>query len=266
MKRLIAFDLDGTLAESRQPVTPAMAEALCRLAAHVPVSIISGGDRSRFDWQLLGPAGALLPRGRVLLQPLQGACLYLWDGGWQTIWEHLLPPAERARITRALRAALAAPDCAGLSGPGARIEDRGAQISFVGIGARTEADARRRFDPDGDGRRRLAARLRLALPDHGIRLAGDTSVDVSAPGTDKAAGLGLLLDRAGIARGDVLFLGDSLEPGGNDHPVRAAGIDCIAVAHPGETMAAIAAIGAMLGDAVVAMPSFACPVAEPRPG
>jgi HAD superfamily hydrolase (TIGR01484 family) len=256
MKRLIALDLDGTLSESRQPVAPAMAAALSLVAAHVPIAVISGGDRARFEWQLLEPVGATMPHGRMLLQPMQGACLYLWDGGWRTISEWRFPAQERDRIISAFTAALTAPDCAGLQAEGGGIEDRGAQISFVGLGAQAGRPQRLRFDPDGQRRRRLVARLRSALPDHMIRLAGDTSVDVSAPGMDKGAGLALVMRLAGLRTADVLFLGDSLAPGGNDHPVLAAGIDCIPVAGPGETMAALAAIRAMLGERIVPMPAL----------
>ena len=44
MKRLIAFDLDGTLAESKQPLDDTMGEALADLLAVVDVAIISGGN------------------------------------------------------------------------------------------------------------------------------------------------------------------------------------------------------------------------------
>ena len=42
MKRLVAFDLDGTLAESKQALEPDMAGLLADLAGHVAVAVISG--------------------------------------------------------------------------------------------------------------------------------------------------------------------------------------------------------------------------------
>lgn len=44
MKWLVAFDLDGTLAESKQPLQPPMGDTLADLLAVTQVAVISGGD------------------------------------------------------------------------------------------------------------------------------------------------------------------------------------------------------------------------------
>lgn len=44
MKRLVAFDLDGTLAESKQPLQLAMGDALSDLLEVMHVAVISGGE------------------------------------------------------------------------------------------------------------------------------------------------------------------------------------------------------------------------------
>src|SRR3546814_17400959 len=48
MKDLIAFDLDGTLAESKQPLGEAMGDALARLLPVAHVAVISGGAWPQF--------------------------------------------------------------------------------------------------------------------------------------------------------------------------------------------------------------------------
>ena len=45
-KRLIIFDLDGTLAESKSPIDDEMGELLGSLLLKVPVSVVFGGLRS----------------------------------------------------------------------------------------------------------------------------------------------------------------------------------------------------------------------------
>ena len=60
-------------------------------------------------------------------------------------------------------------------------------------------------------------------------------MDITRAGIDKAYGLGKLRDTLGIALGEMLFVGDALFPGGNDHPARGTGVACIEVRDPNET-------------------------------
>ncbi len=56
LPRLVAFDLDDTLAPSKSAMPPAMATALRRLLDVVPVCIISGGQMGQFRDQVLAQA------------------------------------------------------------------------------------------------------------------------------------------------------------------------------------------------------------------
>ena len=53
MKRLVAFDLDGTLALSKQPIDADRAALMARLLAVVMVAVISGGDWPQFEKQVV---------------------------------------------------------------------------------------------------------------------------------------------------------------------------------------------------------------------
>ena len=53
MKKLIVFDLDGTLAESKSTLDAEMATLLGRLLRTMQVAIISGGDWPQFEAQVL---------------------------------------------------------------------------------------------------------------------------------------------------------------------------------------------------------------------
>ena len=50
---MVAFDLDDTLAESKAPLSDAMARTLAELLAVRPVCIISGGRYAQFRSQVL---------------------------------------------------------------------------------------------------------------------------------------------------------------------------------------------------------------------
>ena len=58
MKKLVAFDLDGTLAESKQPLQAPMQKALADLLGVAHVAVISGGDWPQFEKQVASPTAA----------------------------------------------------------------------------------------------------------------------------------------------------------------------------------------------------------------
>jgi HAD superfamily hydrolase (TIGR01484 family) len=250
MKRLIAFDLDGTLAESKQPIQPEMAQLLAQLLRIAPVAVISGGDWPQFEKQLVAhmPAGADL--SRFLLMPTTGTKLYRCEqGGWRTVYADLFNEVERSRIIGALDAAVKEAGLDAIKTWGEKIEDRGSQITYSGLGQQAPLDAKKTWDPDFAKRKRLQAILQKALPDLSINIAGSTSVDVTRHGIDKAYAIRRLTETIGVGRDDILFLGDAMYVGGNDYPVMAAGIDSIAVRDVAETRSVVSAIIACLKPA-----------------
>ena len=77
MKKLVAFDLDGTLAESKQAIQPDMAALLAQMTEHVPLAVISGGDWPQFEKQIVArlPADAKLEN--LFIMPTTGTKLSL---------------------------------------------------------------------------------------------------------------------------------------------------------------------------------------------
>jgi hydroxymethylpyrimidine pyrophosphatase-like HAD family hydrolase len=85
------------------------------------------------------------------------------------------------------------------------------------------------------------------LPGFAINIGGSSSIDVTREGIDKAYAIGKLAEATGIDRHDMLFLGDAIFPGGNDYPVKAAGIDTVKVRDVEETKRVIEGVTAWLG-------------------
>lgn len=247
MKQLIAFDLDGTLAESKQPLGDPMGAALSRLLSVADVAVISGGDWPQFDRQVASrlPADARLER--LWLMPTTGTKLYRFvDGAWRAIYAELFDDAEKAAIRKAFDQALAG---AGLSDEriwGERIEDRGSQITFSGLGQSAPLAEKAVWDPDRVKRTAIQKVLRAALPQLSINLGGTTSIDVTRAGIDKGYGLKRLSAESGVLLTGMLFIGDAIYPGGNDYPAAQIGLDTVKVRDVVETLAVIAAITACL--------------------
>ncbi len=164
MKRLIAFDLDGTLTESKQSIDPEMGALLARLTGVAQVAVISGGDWPQFERQFIGELPADADMARLLLLPTSGTKLYRYEKGWQCVFADLFTAEERKQVREALDIAVAD---AGLSNDrswGEKIEDRGSQITFSGLGQNAPLEAKHGWDPDFAKRKRLQAILTPRLP------------------------------------------------------------------------------------------------------
>jgi phosphomannomutase len=159
MKRLVAFDLDGTLAESKQEIDPEMGALLARLTKVAIVAVISGGDWPQFRRQLVGNLPDDIDLTRLFLLPTSGTKLYRYEREWHTVYGEMFRDDERERILAAFDDAIAKADLQDSRIWGDRIEDRGSQITFSGLGQQAPLDAKTAWDPDFAKRKRLQAAL-----------------------------------------------------------------------------------------------------------
>jgi phosphomannomutase len=246
MKRLIIFDLDGTLAESKLPLDAEMATLLARLLEVVKVAVISGGAWAQYEKQVLSH----LPHDERLknlsLLPTCGTKFYRFDGAWQKLYSEDFSADEKERIISALNKALEQSGFGAESRWGDLIEDRGSQITFSALGQKAPLDEKKKWDPDFKKREKIKEILKPLIPEFSIQLGGSTSIDVTRPGIDKAYGVKKLHETLGVAIRDMIFVGDALFPGGNDYPAKQAGVLSIEVRDPHETERVIEAIIACL--------------------
>jgi phosphomannomutase len=242
MKKLIVFDLDGTLAESKAAIDPEMGVLLGTLLGLVNVAVISGGDYPQFQQQLLAHLPATVDLGRLSLLPTCGTRFFQYADGWHKLYAEDLSPAQKHKIVNALEQAVAASGFQAEHTWGDVIEDRESQITYSALGQQAPLEAKKQWDPDFAKRKKIQALLDPALPDFSVRLGGSTSIDVTLPGIDKAYGIRKLRDILGIPIADMLYIGDALFPGGNDAPARETGAACIQVRDPNETKRVIEAI------------------------
>ena len=256
IKKLFVFDLDGTLAPSKSALGADVAALLHDLLGVMKVAVISGGDWSQFQKQLLANLPGDDDRlSDLYLLPTCGTQFYEYVGHWSKVYSEDLSADERARIKKALE------DAYEQSGTkvdriwGEAIEDRGSQITLSVLGQEAPLEEKERWDPDFAKRKKIIAILQPLLPDFAIHMGGTTSIDITKPGIDKAYGIAKLRDQLGIALADMLFAGDAIFPGGNDYPAQEAGVDSIQVRDPRETGRVIQTVIACLGDGKVQITS-----------
>lgn len=246
MKKLIVFDLDGTLAASKSPLDAEMATLLRGLLGIARVAVISGGNWPQFEHQLLSglPHDAAL--AKLSLLPTCGTKFYRFDMGWKQLYSEEFTAEEKQTVIRALQRAAEKLGFGNQRTWGAQIEDRGSQLTFSALGQQAPLDAKKAWDADFSKRKLMKAALDKMIPEFSIRLGGTTSVDVTRLGIDKAYGIRKLRDVLGISIGEMIFIGDALFPGGNDYPAKEAGVVTVQVRDPNESKRVIEAIIACL--------------------
>lgn len=243
MKKLIVFDLDGTLAKSKAVIDHGMRRLLEKLLEAQHVAIISGGDWHQFKKQVIShlPKEASLKKLSIL--PTSGTKFYQFkNADWDLLYAEEFSEDEKIKIVDTLRKAVDAFHLDIDEIWGEQIEDRGSQITFSALGQEAPLDAKRFWDPDFTKRKKIVDRIKEPLSDFSIGMGGTTSIDIVKRGIDKAYGIQKLEDILHFKISEMLFIGDKLQKGGNDYPVRRTGVDVIEVRDPQETKNIIEAI------------------------
>jgi HAD superfamily hydrolase (TIGR01484 family) len=246
MKKLIVFDLDGTLAESKSSLDTEMVALLHHLLGIVKVAIISGGGWPQFEKQILSNLPNDVCLENLSLLPTCGTQFYQYNGDWEKIYSEDFSKDEKKKIIDALKSALNTVDFKIEKIWGEVIEDRGSQITYSALGQQAPIKEKKEWDPDFTKRVRIREILGTLIPEFSVRLGGATSVDITKPGIDKAYGIMKLRDTLNIEIKEMIFIGDALFPGGNDYPAKEAGVVSIKVKGPEESKRVIETIIACL--------------------
>ncbi|MET1042753.1 MAG: HAD-IIB family hydrolase [Microbacteriaceae bacterium] len=229
---LIAFDLDDTLAPSKSPLPPAVAELLVRLLDVAEVCVISGGQFGQFKSQVIDslPHASTESLNRLHLMPTCGTQYFRFEeSDWTQIYAQNLTEDEKARALDAVETSARELGFWESKTWGPILEDRGSQITFSALGQAAPVAAKVAWDPTGAKKNALRETVAAQLPDLEVRSGGSTSVDITRKGIDKAYGMTRLAELTGITLDAMLFVGDRLDEGGNDYPVKALGVPCHAV-------------------------------------
>jgi phosphomannomutase len=252
-RKVIAFDLDGTLAPSKSPLPDRMGEVLDKLLDEYHVCVISGGKFGQFEKQLLNGLQADPTRlERLHLMPTCGTRYLRYDTAkkeWETVYAEDFTEAEKKKIVASLKKGVEELGYVEKEVYGDTIEDRGSQITWSALGqdivdhlGMEGVKRKEEWDADNVKKNKLRDRVAEMIPEFEVRVGGVTSVDITKPGIDKAYGMRKLMDVLEIGKDEILFIGDRVQPGGNDYPVKVFGIDTLEISKWEETALVVEAI------------------------
>ncbi|MBU1557698.1 HAD-IIB family hydrolase [Patescibacteria group bacterium] len=237
-KKIIVFDLDGTLAKSKSDIDDEISELIGGLLEVKKVALISGGAYPQIEKSFIKKLNIekeLL--SNLFIFPTDATSFYKYEeGGWKNIYSEELTFDERKKIIEIFNGAL---NEAGYKKPevvyGEIIEDRGTQITFSGLGQKAPLEDKLKWDPE----RKLREKIIDIFNEKGLnfeaKIGGSTSVDINKKGISKAYGIKKIQEKLEVSGDEILFIGDALFEGGNDHSVIGTGVDTIAVKNPEDT-------------------------------
>lgn len=237
---IIITDADGTLADSKMPIGPEMAEVIAGvLRAGKTFAVISGGQYSQLRDQVINRLPEGTPMDNLYVLPTSGTRMRDCDdeGFCELVFAYDFTNEEKQQIREAFDAVLSQNLVD--FGPevwGERLEDRSASFAFSALGQQAPIKAKEAWDPDREKRTILIEALQPLLPNFELKYGGSTTIDVSKQGMDKEFGINEFFRNTDLDKTKALFIGDTIYPGGNDYPATKTGIDCIKTSGPIETV------------------------------
>ncbi len=243
-KKIAGFDLDGTLTENNQPMKKDMAEILTKLLRKIPVAIITGAAFEKLTFQLGDLLSVIEPetdsvKENLILLPTNGTQSFTYDKNtkkWELSFKEDLVFLDKEDIIAALNEIVASGKYDISKNPvGPIVTDRGMQVSLSGLGHDAPLEAKRNWDPDKKKRFAIKEELEKKITSADFVLGGNSTIDILPKGFNKGVGLTNLLKRKDLSLSDMIYAGDAIFLGGNDYPVKEAGIDTATVKDHHET-------------------------------
>lgn len=206
----IICDLDGTITESKQVISPKMKKSL--EALECPIIVISGASRKQMEKQLDG-----LP------------CVILAQSGNDTsLWQNKLSAQEQFEINRHIYTIGGVFDTE-------HYDSRGCQVAYSFTGHNAEKELKKNFDPKQIIRKAILKQHPFKSKTLTVRVAGTTCLDYTHKKGTKGENIKRWIKENKLNKKDCVFFGDALFKGGNDESVKGV-INTVAVANPQDLM------------------------------
>lgn len=231
-KKLIIFDMDGTLTESKAEIDPKTAILLSDLLKAKKVGIVGGGAFERFKIQVLAGLAQDAVLENLFLFPTNGGSFYCYQNReWQKVYSQEFSDEEKNKVREMFERVFR--EVGYITSEqiyGEQIEDRRSQITFSVLGQDAPLDKKTKWSKEHDADRlHMVLKLQEYLPDMEVKTAGLTSIDITQKGINKKFAIEKLMKYLNIPVADTLFVGDAFGSDGNDYPALELGVLCFKV-------------------------------------
>lgn len=210
--KAVAFDLDGTLTQHKQPLSPENRATLDRLGERYCLVMVGAGQVMRIFNQM----------GKYPIDIIGNYGLQYGEydkaTGEMKIVRDVTFPCDSERMEKATTALRNKYGFTEFAGKNVEFHPSGCvTIPLLGTDARIEDKLA--FDPDRSRRRRIYPEVVEEFSDYNVFVGGSSSFDMSPKPYDKYYALDLFCKERGFDHDSVVFVGDDYGEGGNDESV-----------------------------------------------
>lgn len=211
--QVIAMDLDGTLTQHKQPLSPLTRATLEALGKRYKLLMVGAGQVQRIFHQM-----EYFPIDIIGNYGMQYATYNAQTGGLDMQRDEVIPAGDRGTIEARVTALREKYGYTEFAGDNVEYHPSGC-LTFPILGTKAAQADKLAFDPDRAKRRRIYAQVCAAFPEYCVFVGGSSSFDMAPRPYNKLYALDLYCREQGIAHENVLFIGDDYGTGGNDESV-----------------------------------------------
>ena len=219
-KKLLCFDLDGTLTNHKTPLTPENRVVLDKLMANPKYKVIMvGAGNARRIYNQMGeyPIDIVANYGMQEATVIDGVFTEIRNDQRQVDRDFFIKNSEIVRQRYGFT------EYAGES-----IEFHPAGMVTLGLlGTEAKTEDKLVFDPDKAKRRAIYKDVCELFKGYAVFIGGSTSFDFTEMQYNKYDAVMNYAHRNGFTRDEILFIGDDFGDGGGDSHIRLGGMDYI---------------------------------------
>ncbi len=212
MIKVVAFDLDGTLTQHKQPLSPENRAALDMLSKKYRLLMVGAGQVMRIFRQLGGYPIDII--GNYGLQ----AGKYDSATGEMDITRDISFACDRESVEERVTMLRKRYGFTDFVGDNVEYHPSGC-ITFPILGTKAKQEDKLAFDPDRKKRRKIYKDVVNTFSDYVVFVGGSSSFDMAPKPYDKRYALDLFCAENGYSHGEICYIGDDYGMGGNDESV-----------------------------------------------
>ena len=219
-KKLICFDLDGTLTQHRSPLEKASKDLLDALMKKYKVIMVGAGGCERIYKQMGEyPIDIIANYGMQESKIIDGKFVIVKQITTTPDKEYFLKQAEYIRNKYGYTE---------YKGETIEFHSTG-MVTFPFLGTKADINDKVAFDPDRAKRKVVYPEVLELFPDYTVFIGGSSSFDFTAKQYNKYDAIMAYAKENGYEKDEILYVGDDFGDGGGDSHVRLGGMDYVEI-------------------------------------